>query len=280
MDKKIKLAVIGLTVLLLVSFFIIFQLNTTKQTLERQVEKLQTDISGLTKQMDGLGLEKRRLEEKFSLAKDDLDRATAEKEELNKKFEMADKARQDLAERLRSLGTQGDALKKQVDSLSSQKKAVEKELADLKSKHELFKKKYEQMSQMLKDKSDDSAPEAVPAAPVSAPVLPAPTTAKAPIAGIVELPPIIVRPKQAVASAALPAAENIYSGKIIAINREDNFVVVDIGKNSGLKIGDRLKVIRGEKTIGNLEVIEIRETISACDIKKESQGLKVGDQVK
>ncbi len=257
MDKKIKLAVIGLAGLLLVSFFIIFQLNSVKQGLERQIEKLQTDISGLAKQMDNLSLEKRRLEEKAGLAKDDLDRVMMEKEELAKKFAMADQARQDLVERLKSVSTQGEALKKQVDNLTTQKKSVEKELVDLKAKRELYRKKYSQMSQILKDRPTGSTQE-------SAAIIHAP--------GIVELPPIIVRPK--------PSTAAVSSGKIIAINREDNFVVVDIGKSSGLKIGSRVKVIRGEKLIGDLELIEIREMISACDIKNESQAFKVGDLVK
>jgi len=275
MDKKIKLAVVGLTGLLLVSFFIIFQLNSAKQTLERQIEKLQVDISGVTKQLDNLSQEKRRLEENASLAKDDLARAGAEKEELNRKFEMADKARQDLAERLRSVSTQGDALKKQVDSLLAQKRSVDNELAGLKAKHELYQKKYAQMSQMLASRSDSSASEAAlmpAAAPTSMEI-------KAPVGGIVELPPIIVRPKP---SAAMGANATViaYSAKIMAINREDNFVVVDIGKSSGIKIGDRLKVVRQGKEIGWLAVIEIRDTISACDIKQESQAFKVGDLVK
>ena len=275
MDKKIKLAVVGLTGLLLLSYFIIFQLNSAKQTLERQIEKLQVDISGVTKQLDNLSQEKRRLEENASLAKDDLARAGAEKEELNRKFEMADKARQDLAERLRSVSTQGDALKKQVDSLLAQKRSVDNELAGLKAKHELYQKKYAQMSQMLASRSDSSASEAAlmpAAAPTSMEI-------KAPVGGIVELPPIIVRPKP---SAAMGANATViaYSAKIMAINREDNFVVVDTGKSSGIKIGDRLKVARQGKEIGWLAVIEIRDTISACDIKQESQAFKVGDLVK
>lgn len=269
MDKKIKLAVVGLTALLLVSFFIIFGLHTAKQTLERQVEKLQVDISGLTKQLDTLSQEKRRLEQNVGLAKDDLARAAAEKEDLSKKFETADKARQDLTERLRLVSTQGDALKKQVDNLITQKKAIENELAGLKVKHELYKKKYSQMSKMLSARPG----------PGAAPVLPA-EEIKASVDGIVELPPIIVRPRpSAAAISARPSGTN-YSGKIMAVNHEDNFVVVDIGQNSGIKIGGRLKVVRQEKEIGTLEVIEIRDTISACDIKGESQSLKIGDLVK
>ncbi len=67
--------------------------------------------------------------------------------------------------------------------------------------------------------------------------------------------------------------------KIVSIDKENNFVVVNAGRDSGLKIGDSFQVYRNGKGIGMVEVIQTRERIAACDIKSESTPLRVGDSI-
>jgi len=57
-------------------------------------------------------------------------------------------------------------------------------------------------------------------------------------------------------------------------------VIVDIGEDAGLKIGDVLAAYRDGKPIASLEVIQARRNIAACDIKKEDSPLKIGDAVR
>ena len=95
----------------------------------------------------------------------------------------------------------------------------------------------------------------------------------------VELPAIVVKPGSSVNKQNSSDQENIV-GKIIAVNRDNNFVIVDLGQNSGIKSGDKLQVYRGDKNIGNVEVIQVRKDISACDIKKESIPVKIGDIIR
>ena len=100
----------------------------------------------------------------------------------------------------------------------------------------------------------------------------------------VELPPIIV-------SAASPAFREIspreaseptpgVSGKVISVNDENNFVILDLGENSGIKLGDSLSVYRGSEYIAGLEVIQVRQDISAADIKEKGARIKAGDTVR
>ncbi|MCF7872996.1 MAG: hypothetical protein K9L80_02200 [Candidatus Omnitrophica bacterium] len=77
--------------------------------------------------------------------------------------------------------------------------------------------------------------------------------------GSVELPPIVVKPE-----ASTPM--NL-RGEIIAVNSEEQFVVFDLGESSGINPGVLLKVMRGNREIATLEVIETRKNISAADIK-------------
>ena len=83
----------------------------------------------------------------------------------------------------------------------------------------------------------------------------------------IELPPIVVK-------SSAPGLKEL-RGEIIAVNREEKFVVIDIGESSGLKPGVLLKIMRGGKEVGTAEVIETRKEISAADIKKVVGGYTV-----
>lgn len=92
-----------------------------------------------------------------------------------------------------------------------------------------------------------------------------------PSSSAVELPPIVVKPE----SAKLQG----FRGEVIAVNREEKFVVLDLGEASGIKPGMQLKVMRGDKEIGAVEVIETRKEISAADIKNTETAIREGDIV-
>lgn len=91
----------------------------------------------------------------------------------------------------------------------------------------------------------------------------------------VELPPIVVNPET---SADLSGK---LKGQIISVVKEDNFVVVDLGESTGIKAGVNLNVMRGDKKIGTVEVIETRKEVSAAEIKDIVSGFKLqeGDKV-
>jgi len=94
----------------------------------------------------------------------------------------------------------------------------------------------------------------------------------------VELPAIVVRSAASAEKAKAQIQE--FPGKILAVNLESNFVVIDLGSSSGVKVGDLFGVYRDTKSIGTISVIQTRASISACDIKKMSTMLGIGDQVK
>lgn len=67
--------------------------------------------------------------------------------------------------------------------------------------------------------------------------------------------------------------------RIVTVNEEHGFVVIDMGKRDGIDIGEIFDVFRGDMLIGAIEVIQTRERIAAADIKdiKESVGIQVDD---
>lgn len=91
----------------------------------------------------------------------------------------------------------------------------------------------------------------------------------------VELPPIVVKSET---KPSLPST--LLEGKVLAVNEKERFVIVDLGKSSGLKPGDIFSVIRNEEKIAFLEIIETRQDISACDIKEVKRRIREGDIVR
>ena len=94
----------------------------------------------------------------------------------------------------------------------------------------------------------------------------------------VELPAIVVRSASSAEKKGNVQIQE-FSGKILAVNLESNFVVIDLGSSTGVKVGDVFNVYRDTESLGVIGVIQTRASISACDIKKMSTPLKIGDQV-
>ncbi len=95
----------------------------------------------------------------------------------------------------------------------------------------------------------------------------------------VELPAIVVKPQAEVPGEQRESGATLM-GRIMAINKENNFVIIDLGSESKVKAGDTFRVYRGDKPIANIEVIQVRQSISACDIKRQGLQIKIGDIVR
>lgn len=71
-------------------------------------------------------------------------------------------------------------------------------------------------------------------------------------------------------------------GKVIAVNRPFQFVVVDLGADQNLSIGSVLSIYRDKDFVGRIQVEEVRETVAACRILPEwtRQDVQENDLVK
>lgn len=96
----------------------------------------------------------------------------------------------------------------------------------------------------------------------------------------VELPPIVVIPGEQATNFNMGETDSGFNGKVISINDPNNFVIVDIGENTGVQLGENLSVYRDSKYIARLEVIQVRKDISAADIKDQWSKVKVGDVIR
>jgi len=106
----------------------------------------------------------------------------------------------------------------------------------------------------------------------------------------VDLPPIVLQRKEGKTSSAALSASSFgnmsgwetLEGRIITVNNEHNFAVVDLGRQDGVSVGIDFDVYRDGAMIGSIEVIQARERIAAADIKniKEGFSIKPDDIVK
>lgn len=83
-------------------------------------------------------------------------------------------------------------------------------------------------------------------------------------------------------SAALAAAPTERPHQVLSVNRQFQFVVVNVGLRNRLKIGDTLRVEESGKLIGRIQVEKLYETLSACRILVENEPFKIkeGDLVR
>ena len=70
--------------------------------------------------------------------------------------------------------------------------------------------------------------------------------------------------------------------RILTINRQFNFVVVNLGVKDGLSVGNELTIERGGKEIGKVQVEKLYENFSAATILSETSELlfQEGDSVR
>ena len=108
----------------------------------------------------------------------------------------------------------------------------------------------------------------------------------------VELPPIVVRPqedREAITTqptVTIPAPQEAlveaprFKGNVLTVNKDSNFVIIDLGEDSGVKVGNTFQVDRGGEPVAIIEVIKASKSVSACDIKEEKTPIKVGDVIR
>ncbi|MBA3763835.1 MAG: hypothetical protein H0X04_10930 [Chthoniobacterales bacterium] len=75
---------------------------------------------------------------------------------------------------------------------------------------------------------------------------------------------------------------NLMDGSVVSVKDEWSLVVGNLGEKQGVKIGMPLRVVRGDKTIATLRVVDVRQKICGAVIQEMDSGkekIKVGDRL-
>ena len=251
---------------------------------------LEMQLSGVLVQLKDLQISNESLQREKNVLEIDINSLRNEKKDLLRQLDYNQKVLDSISqevvrekndklriqESFKAIKNENALLDRQLKSLSSRRVTLDKKIQDLQEGKSTVEKRLSEMEMMFADKASQisSLKDELDTIRSGKPLAALEGKSKE----SVELPAIVVHSsKQAGRENAGVIA---FSGKLLAVNTDNNFVVIDLGASSGLKPGDTFNVYRAGKTIGSIEVIQVRDNISACDIKGMNTPLKIGDNIK
>lgn len=255
-----------------------------KMALELEVKRLKNELSEYSGQVETLKGENSRFQSELGLLKsekEEVERRMGYKEDLsdNLSVELA-RARNEQqfdSEMTEQLKKENRDLRFKVKDLTNTKIVLEKNIAQLKDESNMLEKRLITTEHIVQTRLNDVL--GIEGSLEKIGHVDEVSSEKEEV----DLPPIVVNASEFLAKqdagslSILRANEKDLDGSIVSINEENNFVVVDLGENSGIRLGDRMFVFRGDQYIAELEVINVREGISAADIITQEDRIKIGD---
>ncbi len=274
------------TILLLIAFLMasasaaVFYMGRAEEQnrrvfLEAELQKLTAAKDALEQERDELTKTKEDLENKLNdattQAKNLADQLAQEKrasEALTDEVAAARKDASDTKGRLDAEKKEKASLAEEVAKVKQSYQALSNELVTLRQAKEALEKR---VKEMLTAQASEA--EKIVVKPTSGTTTPASTTTVAPISRTVAPP---------VPSSVSSSRASSLEGKVLVVNREFNFVVVNLGSKDGLKTGVMLQISRGEKPLGKAQVERVYDNMAAATLLTEEQKgqAKEGDFVR
>lgn len=246
-----------------------------KADLESQVSLLNNQLLEAKNRLAGLNKDNKELSiriDELTKAKETLEREIAFKERamsiMSKDLVSEREARRKLSQDLEKMRADNVGLKRELVITNKEKMQLQDNLKDTVQSKEVLARKVSEIRSILKEKSialeelEEQLNRAIKGG--SSAIVTSEAVS-------VELPPIVVKP----AAAGISGLR----GEVVAVNAEERFVIVDIGESQGVRPGYQFSVMRGDRPIGIIEVVETRKEISAADVKELFSGfvVKEGD---
>jgi predicted nuclease with TOPRIM domain len=82
--------------------------------------------------------------------------------------------------------------------------------------------------------------------------------------GSVELGKIVVSSEAAVPSATTSAAATKIKGKVLVVNKDYNFAIINLGIKDGVAIGNVFSVYHNNKNVGDIKIERVQDSMSAA----------------
>ncbi len=191
-----------------------------------------------------------------------------------------------IADRIIDLNNENNDLRGQLKQLVSTKTALEKTIVQIKDDKQKLERRLNETDNMVQSKIDEiwEIKESLDRAFQKTSLSPSAT---------IDLDKIVVSQGSKGEGSVLQAIGDVkeasnepdlmvpgFQGRVVSVNEENNFVIVDLGEQSGIRLNDVISVYRDSKYIARLEVIQVRKDICAADIKEQWSKINVGDTVK
>ncbi len=245
------------------------QERETRQARERDLHFAQAEKDELKTRLDEIQDAKSRAEEdlgklrkEFAQLKDELGQAVGVKDTLSRSVEDREKEITRLTSELAQSQQESKKVAAQLTDLQSERDVIKQQMTDLEQAKGQLEAKVMELTErptvelekvMVSGQEGSSAPGVSVTAPAAASVRTVSAT-----------------------------TNSTTSGQVVVVNREYDFVVVNMGKNQGLTVGQECQIVRDNQVLGRVKLEKVYDELSAAailpDSKKES--IREGDLVK
>ena len=232
-----------------------------RQAKERELVLVLAERDDLRGQLDDTHQAKSRVEDELSRVRKELEtslsnlaRATAAQEALSRSVEDRQKEIDRLAKDMEQIQSERRELTAQLSDLKTERETLQQRLTDAEEAKTSLESKVMELSDQPTVELDKVLVTG---------------------AGDMPLPGGTAMPVAAVSSMAA-------SGQVVVVNREYDFIVMNLGKNHGLSIGQEFQIVRGNEVLGRVKVEKVYDELAAAAILPESQkdNIREGDSVK
>lgn len=244
------------------------QLAREKSTLELQINNLKREHADIKRQLEYND----KLMDSIS---QELVRERNDKMQIQDSFKLVKNENKVLIRQINGLNKRKISLEKQISEITNDKVTLVKQYDELEG---LLAEKVSQVTELQEDLSALATADLDQITVASQVQQAKKEAAFYTQKSEVELEPIVVHAQPT--GAPKPSAAVLVEGKVLAVNRENNFVVIDVGEEQGVQTGDIYQVFRNGDTIATIEAIQLRKNIAACDIREQLSAIGIGDVVR
>ena len=255
------LSVLGVIAMIAVGVlgYVLQQEREKRAAKERELQIALAENDDLKTRLDETQQAKSRVEEELGHVRKDLAQS---KEQLVKAVEAQETLSRSVEDREREIGR----LTKDLEQTRSESKRIATEVSDLQAERDTLNAKLvdlEKAKGELEAKLTDLSER--------------PT---------VELEKVRVTSDQTgPAGTALPVSatsSQASEGQVVVVNREYDFIVMNLGKNHGLSVGQEFQILHGQEVLGKVKVEKVYDELSAAAILPESKkdSIREGDTVR
>ena len=237
-----------------------------------QLATSQTQLEELKKQKFLLEEKSKEMDERINSLLDDLELEKGLKEEVKKEQAALNEK---LGKEIKSKEKQKEELNKQIADANTKIKELEDKLRfevevanQLKQRNRLLEKENMQLAEGM------GLTSYVPAAELNDKEAASQDPDKE-----MSLDEIVVKTDPDNTVVSVPA--QIPEGRVISVDDETEFVIIDLGKKHGVTLGRVMSIYRGDKYLGDIKISRVQTEMSAADLVLPLTGklLRKNDQV-
>ena len=230
------------------------RLEVQKRSAEKQITDLKGQIDDLKQDITQKQAKIKDFDNQLTLANNELtlekeakESALAELSGVKSTIGGLTSAKSALEAELKASKEALDDLRNQLTTIETAKQSLEQKLKESEVNPKVKDKDVQQLDKIVVTPAAGNAP-AVPAGDISPamPVAPAPSTA--------DVPQV---------SSSEPAVAPL-EGKVLVVNKEYDFIVVNLGQKENVGIGQTIELFRKDKKLGQAKVEEVRDTMSVA----------------